>query len=105
MSDALKILFLSPGSIIGFFVGLLVLLLFRWKPSVPLWWLTALLHLPTFIFISALFQKDVTAGTIISTLIIYFGGTAGLGFALVLWLILPNSIRNGSKPTSLERRC
>jgi hypothetical protein len=43
----LKALILSPGTILGFPVALIFVLATRWKPSVGLWVLAALLNFPT----------------------------------------------------------
>jgi hypothetical protein len=92
---ALKILFLSPGSILGFIAGLGLPHLFGWKPNPFLWLLAAVLNVPTCIFLySAIFQSNgpATDTNVLATLLIFFWGTTGLGLGLPLWLVLPERV-------------
>src|ERR1700730_11527372 len=93
MSDGFKVLFFSPGTIIGFIVGLLVTHLFsKWrrKPSAGLWLLAVFLNAPTCrVLYDILFESGTSASAyaFVAVLVIYFWGSAGLGFALILWLV------------------
>jgi hypothetical protein len=93
MSDGFKVLLFSPGTIIGLIAGFLITLLFsarRWKPSVGLWLLAVILNAPTCIALHDILVENGKGGsgyTFVAVLLIYFWGTAGLGVALLLWLV------------------
>ncbi|UGY19662.1 hypothetical protein [Bradyrhizobium septentrionale] len=74
-------------------MGLVIVYLFslwNWKPSAGLWSLAALLNTPTCIVLfSTVAGNDPnhSSWAIIATLVMFFWGTAGLGLALLLWLL------------------
>jgi hypothetical protein len=94
MYAMLMVLFFSPGSIIGFMVGMVVVAIYgntRWKkPTGGLWILAAFLNAPTCIILLAFVFPDnpgLLSLAFVATLLIYFFGTFGFGFAVLFFLL------------------
>jgi hypothetical protein len=91
MLDFLRAFFLTPGTFLGLFAGILLPAMFKWKPSALLGLLAVILNIPTCLFAASWLNGD-TATLFVTSLLIYFWGTGGLGISLIFWLMFGSRI-------------
>jgi hypothetical protein len=91
--ELLTALLVSPGTIVGFIIGLYIPLACEWRPNVFLWLLALLLNVPTLQILYLGNVSPVPSTVFADTILVYFLGTGGLGLGLTLWLVIPKAAR------------